>query len=350
MKPISLFVLLTLLISGCKTPASSPPEKSSPKEALQQLLQSHNFNGSFLMQEGGKTILTGAMGLRSFESKDKLNEDHQFYLASISKQITAMACLMLVDQGKLSLDQQLSDFFPELPYKRPISIRNMLNHTSGIPDYYELGIYKKGMKNSDVYQALLNDTSLDFEPGSQYSYSNSAYVLLSMIAAKASNISFKEFVQDQIFGPLGMKNSVVFDETTSTIPLRAIGHTEDGKVKDYHAYTTGGGGIFSNVGDLAIWESALYTEKLIPQSLLQEAYKPAELSNGEISYYGFGWVLDKENPNKVSHTGSLEGFRNLMARNMEKKRLIIFLTNNSNGDLKDLLQKVEEILDTNPGT
>lgn len=347
MKPTTLLLFMILLFQGCGAPKTTTAILESPAEEIRQLLISENFNGSFLIKEQGKTLLEEVMGFRDFAKQEILRKEDQFYLASLSKQITAMACLILIDQGKLSLDDKLSSYFPELPYKQSISIKHLLTHTSGIPDYYELGIYKKGMKNSDVYEALRKDTQLDFEPGSQYKYSNSAYVLLSMVAAKATNSSFKDLVHTHIFDPLGMKKSVVFDETTAKIEVRALGHTEEGELKDYHAYTTGGGGIFSNAQDLALWEAALYTDKLVPKDLLQEAYKPMPLSNGEISYYGFGWALDKGNPSKVSHTGSLEGFRNLLARDLEKKRLIIFLTNNSNGDLKELKEEVEKILDKN---
>lgn len=350
MKPNHLLfslLIFSLGILSCKegkTRLQSEQAISAPDKIL-SLLKEENLNGSFLIKEKGEIVLHGALGYRDYESKDPLGKDHQFYLASISKQITAIACLILVERGKLSLEDKLSDYYPELPYKSDISIKQMLTHTSGIPDYYGLGIYKTGMKNQDVFEALLDGTSLDFEPGSQYAYSNSAYVLLSMIAAKAANQSFKDFVHEHIFDVLGMKHSVVFDETAKDIAIRAKGHTENGEEKDYQAYTTGGGGIFSNTGDLGIWEKALYTDKLIPQSLLKTAYQVTKLSSGENSYYGFGWVLKEGEPNKVSHTGSLEGFRNIMVRDLDKKRLIIFLTNNSNGDLKRLCEEVEHILD-----
>ncbi|MEM8890122.1 MAG: serine hydrolase domain-containing protein [Bacteroidota bacterium] len=315
----------------------------SKEERVLDLLKEEGFNGNFLFAEKGEKKIEINLGYRDYEDQDSLLMKHQFYLASVSKQFTGMACLLLAHEGKLDLDDKLSSFYPEISYANSVSIRQMLNHSSGIPDYYGLGVYKPGMTNQDVLDALLDDTELDFEPGSEFSYSNSAYVLLSMVAEKASGQSFSDLLEEKVFNPLGMNSTLVFDQEKD-MPPRAIGHTSDGDKKDYYAFTTGGGGLFSNIEDLYTWERALYTDKLLPQDVLKEAYKPGELPDADMTAYGFGWFLDRENPQRVWHSGSLEGFRNLMKRDMKEEILLLYLTNNSFGELAELSEEIEEIL------
>lgn len=342
-----IYTLLLVLISLSCTQKKSLKDKHSPTDRLIPFLVEKKFNGSFLYAEKGEKIIDLYLGYRDIAQKDTLKAEHTFYLASVSKQITAMSCLILVQRGELDLANKLSEYFPAISYSDQLNLRQMLNHTSGIPDYYALGVYKAGMKNEDVVNALLDGTELDFEPGTKFSYSNSAYVLLAMVVEKVSGQSFASFVQKEIFDPLGMESSVVFDEHASPISVRAIGHTADGQKKDYAAFTTGGGGIFSHSTDLFKWERALYTEKLISKKLLEEAYTPAILTDGTSSYYGMGWFIDENDSHIVWHTGSLEGFRNLMYRNRKEERLYLFLTNNSFENLLDLQKEIAKIIERN---
>ena len=340
-----IFLIICIPFISCKESQEEKP--LSKEDQILNLLQEEGFNGNFLFAEKGEKKIEINLGYRDFEEMDSLQIKHQFYLASVSKQFTGMACLLLAHEGKLDLDDKLSSFYPEISYADSVSIRQMLHHSSGIPDYYGLGVYKPGMTNQDVYDALLNDTHLDFAPGSEFSYSNSAYVLLSMVAEKASGQTFSDLLEERVFKPLGMNSTLVFDQAKE-MPARAIGHTADGEKKDYYAFTTGGGGLFSNIEDLYTWERALYTDKLLPQEVLKEAYKPGELPDPEMTAYGFGWFLDRENPHRVWHSGSLEGFRNLMKRDMKEEVLLLYLTNNSFGELAELSEKIEAILFEEP--
>ncbi|MDW3647696.1 MAG: serine hydrolase domain-containing protein [Bacteroidia bacterium] len=342
MTKLNLFLSIFLVaLLSCKQ--ENEKRALSKKSQLLELFQEEGFNGNFLFAEKGEKKIEISLGYRDFESQDSLIQKHQFYLASVSKQFTGMACLLLVHEGKLDLDDKLSSFYPQLSYADSVSIRQMLHHSSGIPDYYGLGVYKPGMTNEDVLNALLNDTHLDFVPGTEFRYSNSAYVLLSLLAEKASGTTFSDLLEEKVFNPLGMNSTLVYDREKE-MPARAIGYSEEGDKKDYHAFTTGGGGLFSNIPDLYTWERALYTDKLIPQDLMKEAYIPGKLAEPEMTKYGFGWFIDKDNPHRVWHSGSLEGFRNLMKRDMKDEILLLYLTNNSFGKLAELSEKVEAIL------
>lgn len=343
-------LLCILLLFACQSAVETNQEKEHRFSGLITKMDTYladiGFNGTLLMAEKGAVIYQTARGVQDVSTGEQLEIETSFYLASVAKQMTAMTLLMLAEAGTLSIEDPLSDFFPELPYADSIQIRHLLTHTSGIPDYYTMGKFHDGMTNAEVVQALLEQPQLDFAPGSAFSYSNSAYVLLSMITAKASGMSYREFVQQRIFDPLEMTQSVVFDETQPEIPNRAVGFTAEGEVADYDAYTTGGGGIFSTVGDVLKWERALYTEKLIPQDLMRQAYMPVSLSNGEVSYYGYGWRLVEGMPERVLHTGGLAGFRTILLRDMETEWMLIILTNNTNENLEELSGELYEMHQT----
>ena len=316
-------------------------------EAIDSVLASHHqsgaFNGTALVAEDGKAIYRKSWGLAV--AGVELQEEMPFYLGSLAKQFTAVAVLMTVQQQNLSLDQKIAAIFPELPdFTNEISIRHLLNHTSGLPDYYRLGKFVPGMTNEMVLQAMQDIDSLDFPAGNQYDYSNSGYVLLSMLVARVTGQSFNSFVTQNIFGPLGMSHSIVYDGTANSMSFRAIGHNSDGQIDDYNAFTTGGGGIFSQADDLLLWDQALYNSQLLDSASLQAAYSPVKLGSGEWSYYGFGWRLDQDNPHIVQHSGSLAGFRTYFYRNLQKRQTIILLSNFTN-DVKTLNEVLVNLMD-----
>lgn len=165
-----------------------------------------------------------------------------------------------------------------------------------------------GLNNDGVFELLVKQEALDFEPGSQFSYSNGGYVLLSMIVEKVSGEPFHEFMKTNIFTPLEMTSTLVYDKSEPTVAKRAIGYNMVGKLDDYEIFTTGAGGIYSNLDDLFKWDQALNSDQLVSPESLNEAYQPYVLSSADTSNYGFGWVIDQEN-NWVGHSGSLSGFR-----------------------------------------
>ncbi len=287
------------------------------------------FNGTILVSDHGNVIYDKAWGYADFAAQREMKTESTFYLASVSKQFTCMAIMILQEQGKLSYDDPLSKYFSDFPdYADQATLRHMMHHTSGIPDHYSLGLNNPGLKNKDVYDLLVQQDTLLFEPGAQYSYSNGAYTLLSMIVAKVSGQSFAQFMKANIFEPLGMTNTLVFDETNPTVTNRVVGHTAFGNTDDYQLFTTGAGGMFTTTGDLYKWDRALYTEKLVKQSTLAEAFEPTILNDGEVVNYGFGWNIQSDSLGKrVFHTGGMAGFRTFLYRDMINNSTVIMLTN-----------------------
>ena len=224
---------------------------------------------------------------------------------------------------------KLSKYFPEFPnYTDSVTIKQLMTHTSGIADHYRLGIYKNGLTNSDVKETLVGQEQLDFQPGDKFSYSNGGYVLLSLIVEKVSGIPFHKYMDTNIFKPLGMNNTLVYDESAPIIENRAVGYNQAGELDDYEIFTTGAGGMFSTLDDSHLWDQALYAEKLIPKSTLEEAFTSATLNNGTSTNYGFGWgISEKDGRKVVQHSGGLGGYRTFLKRNLYNNSGYIILTN-----------------------
>ncbi len=295
--------------------AESRTDKDSPGFAVMVI-----YNGRKIFHKG--------FGSADLNKKIPINSHTDFYLASVSKEFTTMAVMILHDRGLLRFDDKVYKILPGFPsYGKDITIRSLMTHTSGLPDYYSLLGYShdfKGITNGDVWNLLLKQDSLNFPPGSRYQYSNSGYVILSMIVSKISGMPFAEFLKKNIFDRLHMKNTLVVTPTVKSIPHRAAGYSKDStgqyKADDYNQFTTGAGGIYSNTSDLYKWDQALYTGRLVRKSTLAEAFTRQKLNDGSTIDYGFGWMIGNFKEGRLKgikylyHTGALDGFRNLIFR------------------------------------
>jgi CubicO group peptidase (beta-lactamase class C family) len=324
-------------------------------DQVYELVSGYHENGSFdgciLIADLDGIIYKGAFGLSDREDGTKLTTESQFYLASVSKQFTASAILLLIQQGKINGDEEINRYLPGLPdiYEN-ITIRHLLNHTSGIPDYYNFAQLHEGFTNSDVLISLKSVDSLEFEPGTKYSYSNSGYVLLSILVDRISGMRFAEFLYDNALIKAGLDQTVVFDEYTSEPGNRASGYGSEGTLTDYRYRTTGGGGIFSNVEDLYLWHRTLSNSKVINKEIMLQAYQPCILKNDSIVYYGYGWNIDPEEQEHVWHSGELEGFRTWFDRRMDTGQVIILLSNNSSEFLEEIAGKIWGLWQENSGS
>lgn len=304
------------------------------------------FNGSVLVVEDNTIIYENTFGFSDFENEDPLDATTPFYIASLSKQFTAAGILKLAEQGKLSLDDPLTKYLKRMPkIYNQVKIHHLLTHTGGIPDYFKLNIVKPGISNQDVYQALLSQKHLDFDPGDKFLYSNSGYVLLAMIIEIASGNKIENYFQKDFFTPLKMNNSFV--KTTSTDERVIVkGYTNKLKDDDYDLLTVGDGGIYSTARDLFKWEQGLNEGKVISQESLEKAYTSLVLTNGRTRKYGYGWQLGSNTQGElVYHTGGLAGFRTYLERQLNSNNSIIILTNNSFSEVLDLRNTLVKILD-----
>jgi CubicO group peptidase (beta-lactamase class C family) len=325
--------------------SAKPPATASKIDTIFAPIVAPNSPGlAVLVVKDGRKLFERGYGLRDLHSAVKIDPRTNFRLASCSKQFTAMAIMLLVHDGKLRYDQKLTDIFPEFPaYGKPISIRNLLNHTGGLQDYETLmeipdlkGKWTDDHQIQDVeVLTLLEQTAHGmFPPDTQWYYSNSGYVVLGLIVAKISGQPFPEFLHQRIFAPLKMDHTVANVKGKNEITNRAYGHTKEGnswKQTDQSATsaTLGDGGIYSSLEDLAKWDEALRTNKLLSQEEMQPALTPfafadgsqprwpanSDRTEGTPVSYGFGWFLDSYRGHpRTWHYGETVGFHSYIVR------------------------------------
>ncbi|WP_147296649.1 serine hydrolase domain-containing protein [Flagellimonas nanhaiensis] len=352
LKLISGFVLVfTFTFLACQTDKEVQTNKYDT--FLSQVYGRGQFNGNALILKDGKIVFQGAYGIGNIAPIDSLKLNSVFRIGSVSKQFTAMGIMILKDKGKLSYDQDIRDFIPELPYEG-ITIRHLLNHVSGLPDYTGMmnKNWKTELKNNDPQKLVSGNDDLIrmfaqekpevyFKPGEKWEYSNTGYVLLATIVSRSSGVSFGQFLKEHIFKPAGMEDTSVYKYIPGSdpqMPMRVYGfRTElngvDRVSTDYHYLNgvAGDGGIYSTLADLLKWDRILYTERLVSKNTLKEAFDSTVLNNGEIENYGFGWRITQSPNGKkaVYHSGGWVGFSSYIYREIEEDNCIIFLANNS---------------------
>ena len=303
----------------------------------------------------GRVVLRRAYGMADLERRVAATPETDYRLASVSKQFTAMAVMLLATGGKLRYDQPVRDFLPELPAAaQPVTIRHLLNHTSGLVDYEDLVPESRTaqLDDRDVLGLLAGKDSVYFPAGSQYRFSNSGYVLLGLIVARASGLSFPEFVRTRIFQPLGMSATVAHVEGSDTVPRRAYGYSPRGGTfvqtdQSVTSATLGDGGIYSNVDDMQRWDQALYagSTALVDAATLDLAATPPQLPAGATTEYGFGWFIDiYRGEKRWRHTGETSGFRNAIQRYPRRRLTVIVLTNRSSGEPRALAERIADRL------
>ncbi len=323
-----------------------------------------DFSGVVLIAENGKPVYHKAFGYREFEPQIPLKITDIFELASVSKQFTAMIIMMLKEKGKLNYNDLVEKYL-EIPYKG-ISIRHLLTHTSGLPDYQEImdkyWDKTKVAGNPDCIEYLSKYAPpTRFEPGEKYEYSNTGYLLLASIAEKASGKDFIDMCRKWIFRKLKMKSTGIrtLQQKKATKNF-AIGHIYVGDRNKYvradsfpsSDYTIwlgnrkGPGRISSIAADLLKWDMALYKEQLISQATLQEAFAPMKLNNDSLSNYGFGWSLrtDSTVGKIVLHDGSNPGYKTQIIRYVDKNKTLIVLNNNAHRHFTLIVEQLEATL------
>lgn len=281
---------------------------------------------------GGVPILRRAYGLADVEAQVAATPATNFRLASLSKQFTAAAILLLAQDRRLSIEDAVRKWLPGLPSgAATMTLRHLLTHTSGLVDYEDL--IPEGttspLRDADVLRLLEAEDRGYFPPGRQYRYSNSGYVLLAHIVARASGEDFASFLRNRIFVPLGMRHSVAFEAGVSTVAHRAFGYSAVGRSwvrtdQSLTSATLGDGGIYSSVDDLARWDAALYGGRLLQPESLRLAFQPATATDDPAVQYGFGWRITGETR---WHSGETLGFRNVIVRWLQRRLTVIVLTN-----------------------
>ncbi len=352
------------------------PVKSVEDSVFGGLVKPDEPGFAALIRIGGRTAYTRTEGVTDLHAKTKIDAHTNFRLASFTKQFTAMAIMLLVHDGKLRYEETLTEIFPDYPaYGKTITVRNLLNHTSGLPDYEDLmdAVEKtkgpiwspqKQIQDAEVLELLEKENAGKFAPGTGWSYSNSGYVVLGLIVAKVSGQPYGKFLHERIFAPLKMNHTIVYQEGKNEVTNRAYGHSKEGNVlretdQSSTSATLGDGGVYSNLEDLAKWDDALRNHTLLSEKEFQSPLTPVKLNDGSQPHwplepnddnlhpgkpvsYGFGWFLDPyEGHQRMWHTGSTVGFRTVIERFTEAGGLtVIILSNRTDLDPEKLALKV----------
>jgi CubicO group peptidase (beta-lactamase class C family) len=335
-------------------------------EAISSSLKSVNAPGAaVLVVRNGKPVFQQGYGVTDLRTLHPIDAKTNFRLASFTKQFTATCIMLLVHDGRLHYDDHLTDIFPEFPaYGKSITVRNLLNHTSGLPDYEDILMKQypdtppekiPQILDAGVLKLLEQQTSGKFPPGSKWEYSNSGYATLAMIVEKISGKPFGQFLHDRIFAPLHMDETLAYEKGKNEVPNRAFGHTKENngwKETDQSPTSAvlGDGGIYTSINDLAKWDRALREHALVSETEMQPALTPVHVADGpptsvgrKVSY-GFGWFLDPyKSHRRMWHDGETIGFRTTIQHFPDDQLTIIVLANRTDVDPAALALRVADL-------
>jgi CubicO group peptidase (beta-lactamase class C family) len=333
-KPAAALALAALAtLSGCGS--SSPSEPEASFWARMDAYVSDHMDpagpgfGIVVLHDGAVASARG-WGRANIAADIPFSPQTPSNAASLTKQFTAVAVLMLYERGMLGLTTPIRSVLPELPAAwSAVTVHHLLTHQSGIPDYVgitgDAPASLDGLTNQAALDIVLQNPTLQFPPGTSASYSNTGYILLAMIVERLSGTSFADFLDANIFQPLGMTATFVADESAVYPSTTARPYDEDNRLYDYTMHTYGDGGIYTTLDDYAKWDAALYTDALVQQSTLELAFTGY---TGGQDNYGYGWMVGREHGQKsLRHGGFLPGYLDYVVRVPGRRFTYLFLSN-----------------------
>jgi CubicO group peptidase (beta-lactamase class C family) len=318
---------------------------------MQELHRTRGFNGNVLVAKKGKIVYEKAIGWADYLHRDSLKIGSQFELASVTKTMTSTGILLLMERGKLKLDDDVKKFFPDFPYDG-VTIRLLLTHRSGMMNYVYFidDIYRKnhlnqrkGLTNAEAMKMIADNKPTRFnEPNKRFLYNNSNFMVLGSIIEKVSGMSYAQFMQENVFKPASMAHTHVYSKAVyDKIPVDVVGHDRGqwrySVAQNFLDGPVGDKGIYSTVGDLFLFDRALRAGLLLKPATLDSAYVPRNpMLHGHFSY-GYGWrTFTAPGQEVIYHTGWWHGFRHIYLRDMKNDITVVLLTNLANGSLLKL--------------
>jgi len=327
---------------------------------LKRIHKRHDFNGAILVAKSDKIVYQNQVGTADFKKKTALKKESTFQLASVSKQFTAAAIMLLKERNQIKLTDTVNTYFPDFPYEA-VTIKNLLNHTAGLPKYFWIAEHKweakKAPTNAEMI-ALLATSNVQrfFKPGRNFDYSNTGYFVLASIVEKISGTSFSSFLKTNIFEPLQMKNSYVYSFENDPV--------KEGQLAGYRLHRgwrhlkihstvndaiVGDKNVYTNIEDLYKWTLGLNTGKLLTQESLDLMYSKGKTVYGREVPYGFGFRIDTKGANSIYHYGKWNGFSTGLTKYLDDDLVIIVLEHTSYNAIKSLNKKIKYIVTENFG-
>ena len=351
---LNSILAVALVATACASASRIPPPTRIPDMTqIDSMFAEYAAPGmpgaTVLVLKDGQVVVDRSYGMAIVEAGMPVTNETNFRLASLSKQFTATAIALLVRDGVLRYETIVRAHIPELPaYAHDVTVRHLLNHTSGLPDYedYIPRTQSEQIKDRDVPLLLQRADSMYFAPGTAYRYSNSGYALLALIVERLSGQPYREFLGERIFGPLKMYTTGAHEEGITAVQDRAYGYTvrPTGVVRTDQSLTSavlGDGGIYSASWALRIWDRALDEGALLTREELARAWTPARLADGTTTRYGFGWFTERENGwLRLSHHGETSGFTNFILKYPGRRLTVIVLTNRRGGAPWDIAARI----------
>jgi CubicO group peptidase (beta-lactamase class C family) len=364
---IRVLVVFAALLSG---PNAAPAQVSAAAidRLFSRFVSTRDPGCAVLVIKDGQPVLRKGYGVTDLRTLRKIGPETNFRLASLTKQFTAMAVMLLVHDGKLHYDDRLTGVFPDFPaYGNAITIRQLLNHTSGLVAYEDImakqyaGISDDKIpqiSDAGVLDLLKLETGTKFTPGTRWEYSNSGYVLLAMVVEKRSGMKFGDFLRQRIFTPLGMTGTIAYEKGKNEVTHRAYGHTRTAAGwnetdQSSTSATLGDGGVYTSLNDLEKWDRALAAHTLLPAKEMEPALTPAAAANGAplqqsdgslAPLYGFGWFLNPyRGHRRYAHYGETVGFRTAIQRFPDDRLTVIVLANRAEVDAPALAESVADL-------
>lgn len=345
---VTVLLILICLLSS----ASAQTDKVDDYVKAQMDLQ--KIPGlSIAVVRNGEIVKAKGYGLANVELNVAAKPETVYQSGSMGKQFTATAVMMLVEEGKIALDDKISKYFPDSAESWPdgwnaITVRNLLTHTAGTTDYPKDFDFRRDYTEAELLKKA-QAIPLAFAPGEKWSYSNIGYVTLGILIGKVSGRFYGEFLQERIFKPLGMTSTRIINEA-DIVPNRAAGYRMvKGELKNQEwvspsMNTTADGSLYLTVLDVAKWDAALYTQRLLKRSSLDQMWTPVKLNNGNTRPYGFGWAFGDVGGHKViEHGGAWQGFTSHIARYADEKLTIIVLTNRAGANPGNIAHGIEAL-------
>ncbi|MGD0759307.1 MAG: serine hydrolase domain-containing protein [Candidatus Sulfotelmatobacter sp.] len=310
---------------------------------------------SLLVSKGGQIVRAEGFGLANVELQVPVKSETVFQSGSVGKQFTATAVMMLVEEGKVALDDPLTKYFPDAPAAwKEVTVRQLLSHTAGFTDYPEMFDYRKDWTEDELLK-MVEGIPLAYPPGTKWDYSNLGYLTLGILIHRVTGEFYGDFLQQRIFQPLGMRTTRIISEA-DIVPNRAAGYRlVRGELKNQEwvapmVNTTADGSLYFSVLDLAKWDAALYGEKLLKRSSFDLMWTPVKLKDrspnkgADGSAYGFGWFVGERRGHRVvSHDGAWQGFQATIARYVDDRLTVVVLTNLAEGKPWEIAEHVADM-------
>ena len=350
--PVWRLAVIVLVMTGtvlCQTPASHPDAVAQYVNA--EMARQHVPGVALLVARNGEIVRAQGFGFSNVELQVPVKPETLFQSGSMGKQFTATAIMMLVEEGKIGLDDSITKYFPEAPGTwKAVTIRHLLTHTGGFTDYPKDFNFRKDYTEDELLK-IVAAMPLAFPPGTKWSYSNLGYLTLGILIHRVTGNFYGDMLQARIFRPLGMQTTRIMSEA-DIIPNRAAGYRlVKGELKNQEwvapaLNTTADGSLYFSILDLAKWDAALYSEKLLKRSSLEQMWTVARLNNGRPNSgdYGFGWEITTAHGHRVvGHSGSWQGFKTQISRYVDDKLTVVVLANLAEADPGKIGQHVARI-------